>query len=62
MSESDRVSQRERESPSEPEIAKVRVRESKSEPGKAWFWLTSTLLTAHHARQSEGDWLTKCDK
>ena len=51
MSESDRVSQRERESPSEPEIAKVRVRESKSEPGKAWLWLTSTLLTAHHARQ-----------
>ena len=51
-----RVSRNEREwhSQREPEWA----RESQNEPERSWLRLTSTLLTAHHAWQWEGDWLT----
>ena len=58
---------------SEPEIKPIRAwdkarvsqweldwaKESKSKPERSW--LTSTLLTAHHARQWVGDWLTNRD-
>ena len=48
-----------------PERAKVNQTESEwagmsqSEPERAWLRLTSTLLTAHYARQWDGYWLTE---